>query len=375
MALVYVLRYFPTLTETFVYREAIEVAARGLPLGLVALGARADGAGLTDLPPWSMLRPGFSGLAESLWSPAGRAALSTLRERQGLKRAARAAALSGALGPDDALHAHFAGEGAEWAQALAACKGLPYGVTVHAVDLFRPRPSLEDVLRGAAVVLTVSAHNAEELLRRYGVRAKVVRCGVNPQVWQAARPEGDGPAVSVGRFVPKKGLDLLIHAVSQVPGLRACLATDAPADLGGPAVEILGLRPTPEIVALYKSASMFVLPCRVAPDGDRDGVPVAMMEAMAAGLPVVTTSLPGLDELVDEQTAWIVPPDDERALVEALSDAWRHPEERRRRGQAGRARVLEGFTIVGQADGLLRAWAEAGWRPASLVPPRPSVTR
>ena len=179
----------------------------------------------------------------------------------------------------------------------------------------------------------------------------------------------------MGRFVPKKGLDLLIRAVPQVPGLHARLATDAPAELTSGAVEILGLRPTPEIVALYKSASMFVLPCRVAPDGDRDGVPVAMMEAMAAGLPVVTTSLPGLDELVDEQTAWIVPPDDEQALVEALSDAWRHPEERRRRGLAGRARVVEGFTVAGQADGLLRAWAEAGWRPASLVSPGPSVTR
>jgi glycosyltransferase involved in cell wall biosynthesis len=301
--------------------------------------------------------------------------MGTLRERQGLKRAARAAALVGALGPDDALHAHFAGEGAEWAQALAASKGLPYGVTVHAVDLYRPRPSLEAVLRGAAVVLTVSAHNAEELWRRYGVRATVVRCGVNPEAWRAARPEGDGPAVSVGRFVPKKGLDLLIRAVPQVPGLHARLATDAPAELASPRVELLGLRPTPEIVALYQSASMFVLPCRVAPDGDRDGVPVAMMEAMAAGLPVVTTSLPGLEELVDETTAWIVPPDDEQALVEALSDAWAHPEERRRRGEAGRARVIEGFTVAGQAEGLLRAWAEAGWRPAALVPPRSSVIR
>ena len=375
MALVYVLRYFPTLTETFVYREAIEVAARGLPLGLVALGARADGAGLTDAPPWTTLRPGIGGWAESASSAAGRAAMGTLRERQGLKRAARAAALVGALGPDDALHAHFAGEGAEWAQALAASKGLPYGVTVHAVDLYRPRPSLEAVLRGAAVVLTVSAHNAEELWRRYGVRATVVRCGVNPEAWRAARPEGDGPAVSVGRFVPKKGLDLLIRAVPQVPGLHARLATDAPAELASPRVELLGLRPTPEIVALYQSASMFVLPCRVAPDGDRDGVPVAMMEAMAAGLPVVTTSLPGLEELVDETTAWIVPPDDEQALVEALSDAWAHPEERRRRGEAGRARVIEGFTVAGQAEGLLRAWAEAGWRPAALVPPRSSVIR
>ncbi|MCK6523527.1 glycosyltransferase family 4 protein [Myxococcota bacterium] len=365
MALVYVLRYFPTLTETFVYREAAEVAARGLPLGLVALGARADGAALTDAPPWTPLRPTPGGLLHAVEGAAGREALRALQGRQGLKRALRAAALVGGLGPEDALHAHFAGEGAEWAQALAAASGLPYGVTVHAVDLFRPRPSLEAVLRGAAVVLTVSRYNAEALERRYGVRAQVVRCGVNPERWAAARPEGDGPAVSVGRFVPKKGLDLLIRAVPQVPGLRARLATDAPADLASPAVELLGLRPTPEIVALYQSASMFVLPCRVAPDGDRDGVPVAMMEAMAAGLPVVTTSLPGLEELVDERTAWIVPPDDEAALVEALRDAWGHPEERRRRGEAGRARVLEGFTVAGQAEGLLRAWAEVGWGPAA----------
>ena len=82
-----------------------------------------------------------------------------------------------------------------------------------------------------------------------------------------------------------------------------------------------------------------------------------MMEAMAAGLPVITTDLPGLGELVDDEVGWRVPCDDVGALARALRSALSDPSERIRRGAAGRARILRDWTVSRQADGVEAAWA------------------
>jgi glycosyltransferase involved in cell wall biosynthesis len=116
--------------------------------------------------------------------------------------------------------------------------------------------------------------------------------------------------------------------------------------------------PPSRIAQVLGEADLFALPCRVAEDGDRDGIPLAIMEAMAAGLPVLTTGVSGIPELVDAAVGWVVPPDDHLALVAALRDAAAQPEERRRRGARGRRRLVErGFTVRAQVDGLLRAWS------------------
>ena len=121
----------------------------------------------------------------------------------------------------------------------------------------------------------------------------------------------------------------------------------------------MGFRSPSAIPALLAEADLFALPCRVSSDGDRDGVPVALLEAMAAGVPVLTTSVSGIGEVVDDTVGWLVEPDDADAVRRAIAEAHQHPEERWRRGRAGRRRILSrGYTVGAQVDGLLECW---GW--------------
>ena len=335
MKLAYWLRYYPTLTETFVYDEARTLLAQGHDLRCFAIGPREDGARLLD---WPVLYPEYRlAAATDLATPAARWLARHQREKQVLK----AIWASRQLTDDERIHCHFAGENAEWALTASRLRGTPYVVMVHAADLFKPRPSLGEVLQGAHAVLTISRHNARQL-ERYGVEARVVRCGIDVDDWPQAKGEA---VVSVARNVPKKGLDLLAEAWPE-------------ARILGPGTEALGGEGSAtrdRVRAALVDAALFVLPCRQAPDGDRDGIPVALMEAMACGLPVITTALPGLGELVDEQVGWLVPPNDAVALGRTIREALADPQAAWEKGRAGRARVRGHFSLAEQARGVVRA--------------------
>jgi len=335
--LCYLLRYAPTQTETFVYREAAELLRRGHLVRAVSWEPREAG---DELPDWQLKHPpgrlGTARYTHRLMGPGAR----WLSQHQRPKRVLQALWFAHQL-QDEGVHAHFAGEASEWARLAWLEVGAPYVVTVHAVDLFKPRPSLEEVLNDAQAVLTVTQHNADVIARQYGVEARVVRCGVGDVAAGDATQPG---VVCVARDVPKKGLDLLREACGRLGVTPTLVGAD-------------GARPSSEVRRALSAHGVFALPCRVAPDGDRDGLPVALMEAMAAGLPVVTTDLPGLAELVDEDVGWRVPSEDVNALEFALREALADPAERVRRGAAGRARIQQGWTVAHQADGVEAAWA------------------
>lgn len=338
MKLVYYLRYYPTLTETFVYDEVRAIQALGHSARCVAIGARESGA---QLPDWHVaLPPSYPAMASAvpeLARPEARWLARHQREKQVLKAIWAAQQLRA----DERIHAHFAGEAAEWALLAHRRSGVPYVVTVHAADLFKPRPSLREVLASAHQVLTISEAN-RRILRDYGVEARVVRCGVDTDVWPQASGRG---VVSVARHVPKKGLDVLRRAWPQARILGP----------GTEAIEGEGAATRARIADALQAASLFVLPCRRAADGDRDGIPVALMEAMACGLPVITTDLPGLGELVDDAVGWTVPSDDVEALRSTIARALADPAEAWARGVRGRARVAERFSLSAQAQGVLAA--------------------
>lgn len=364
MKLLVVVRYWPTRSETFVAREVAELAARGHEVVVAAIGTRADGDDADPIPGVTVWRPerGAREWVARAIGPVGPAA-RWLAGHQRPKDVARCGSLADwAVGRGfDRVHAHFAGEAAEWARVVADRCGIPWSVTTHATDLFRPRPSLPELLRAARPVVTVCEHHRGWLRATFDVDAAVVRCGVDPAAYPPARPApAGGPlrAISVARWVPKKGLDTLLEAVELVPGpIRLRLVADPPPGVGAPRATVGAVAPR-EVPALLAEADVFALPCRVAGDGDRDGVPVALIEAMAAGLPVISTPVAGIPELVDEAVGWLVPPNDPRALAHAL-EAARDPSVRAARGAAGRARVRAGWTVAGQVDALLGAWSAA----------------
>lgn len=364
MTVLYLLRYYPTLTETFVSNELRALAAAGEAVAVARLGARADGVmapPLEEVPVLDVPRHSLAGILGPA-SPGER----WLSRHQRPKDVRRLAWLRGRLAGVTRLHVHFAGEAAEWAHALHLDTGLPYTVTVHAVDLFKPRPSLYEVLAAAEVVLTVAEHH-QARLAELGLASRLLRCGPDLPTWAALPEPPAGPlrALFVGRDVPKKGLDLLLAAWSEL-AREGALPEGAHLDLVGPertelppGVTAHGLRPPHVVAAFMGAAHLALLPSRRAEDGDLDGVPVVLMEALAAGRPVIGAAVSGVPELVDEAVGWLVPPDDVEALAEALREAL-DPEERARRGAAGPSRLqARGFTLEQQVAGLRAAWGRA----------------
>jgi colanic acid/amylovoran biosynthesis glycosyltransferase len=365
MKVLYALRYAPVLTETFVYREIAALGSLGVDVSIAALGQRADGA-LQDEGPtvpvaWAprgvALGPavadsvGKFGVLAS-WQATASTPLRTKDRLRGLWLAAHAKAVGATH-----IHAHFAGEAAVWGSMAAQLTGLPLSVTVHAADLHRPHRGLKSVLE-AADVTTVCAFNRDLLRSRYGVDAHLVHCGVDPGRYRRVRHAARQPLriVTVARNRPKKGLGTLLEAVDAMGDrVTTRMVSDVPEAWTRPGLEV-GLVPPSEVPRLLEAADVFVLPCRVAADGDRDGVPVAIMEAMATGLPVISCAVGGVGELVDDTVGWLVPPDDPPALRRALEEAM-DPAARSERGAAAASRIAGGWTAIEGARALHRVWS------------------
>lgn len=327
--ILYVVRYHPALSETFVREELRALHAAGVQVALAAFDRRDDVDAPLPVPVhaqphrWGWLRalPGL--IVEWLRRPAWVSPRVLWLAR--LARTARR------------LHVHFAGEAADWARVACARAGVPYSVTVHAADLFKPHAQLDVVLGSAVSVATISEFNRKQIAQRHGVATLLVRMTVD--VPPPGTPSSPPVVLTAGRAVPKKGLHLVAAVASRLdrPARVVAYANLPPS----PGLEVCGLRPHAEVLAAMATATVFVLPCRVAPDGDMDGIPVVLLEALAHGVPVVTTPVSGIPELVDEQVGWLVPPDDEEALLGAVRAALDDPAEARRRGLAGQRRVVE----------------------------------
>lgn len=356
----YFLRYYPTLTETFVYREINELVKRGFEITVFSVGTRPDGDLQDELPSVDLVRPSnylmiALFLLPSLPSIIGQ--LIWLLKRFKFKDALKALWLVHKARSFDRIHVHFAGEAAEWALVASRLYKIPFTVTIHAVDLFKPRLSLPEILKEAQDVITISEHNRVLLKNRYGVDAHVVKCGV-PK-WQDLPPTvtiQPMQVLAIGRWVKKKGFERLIRVI-QNTDIRLVLVSDAPDELNKGNISVVGLKPPKELKKLMENTGLVVLPAEQAPDGDMDGIPVVLMEALSAGIPVLTTSISGIPELVDNEVGWIVEPGDDQVLREALLEAAKYPDERAKRGLRGPQRLKERqFGIEDQVEGLTGIW-------------------
>jgi len=361
MKVLYLLRYYPTLTETFVAQEVAGVAARGIETAIASIGRRSDGDlydQAPDVPVYELPRRPLT------WRFRRQSrGQQWLTQHQRAKDAARLPGLTDIARGFDRIHVHFAGEAAEMAHALHLDTGIPYTVTVHAADLFKPRASLAAVLRKAEHVITISAHN-QATLGAMAINARLVRCGPDLHRLQP-QPSPDGPlrALFIGRDVPKKGLDILLDAWSGLdrPTATLQLVTDATVRAPPAGVECLGFQPPSVIPDLLARAHLLVLPCRRAPDGDMDGIPLTLMEALAMGRPVVTTPISGIPELVDHTVGWLVPTENPRALRRTLQDVADDLPLAARKGAAGPHQLRhKGYHLASQVDGVVAAWEGRG---------------
>ena len=272
------------------------------------------------------------------------------------------------------LHGHFA-HGATTVTWLASMiTGVPFSFTGHAKDIYRtslnPAGLLARKLGAASYVITCTAANRDHLLAiAADANVHVVHHGLNADFARLlADSATDGPAgttsapmrvVSVGRLVPKKGFDVLIDSIALLRDRGVEISLEIAGEDGdaGPEVRqhvrdrglddlvsITGPLSQPALLDLYRDASVFALACRVDDDGDRDGIPNVLVEAMAAGLPVVSTAISGIPELVEDgRTGLLVPPEDPVALAEALHRLEKDPVLRTQLADAGQAIVAERF--------------------------------
>jgi glycosyltransferase involved in cell wall biosynthesis len=258
------------------------------------------------------------------------------------------------------------------ALAVRYLAGVPYVVTVHGGDAYRWRGGpgrwlKRVVVKRAAAVLPVSHHIAQTL----GLDgARVLRMGVDTAAIRAEveRAPQHGLLVYVGRLADKKGVDVLIQAVAQVPGARLEVIGDGPemgdlvalADrLGvGARVRFAGKLPKAEVLAALGRAHAVVIPSRVGAGGDMEGTPVVLCEAMAAGVPVVASDLGGLGECVEDGvTGMLVPPGDVDALVAALTKVLNGSVDVDALGRAAAAEAARSLdvAVIGAAYGRILA--------------------
>lgn len=262
------------------------------------------------------------------------------------------------------LHAHFAGITADVTCVAAAALGLPWSCAVHAQDVFTAKPAqLERRLR-SAVGITGCSHKVVEGVIAAGVEARRVTKifhGLPLADFEAVGTAPEGRIFTACRLVPKKGLDTLLRACallrergvefsceiagsgSEEHALRTLCASLGLAEQ----VRFSGWLSPPEVRKRIADATVVVLPSRKLPNGDSDGIANILLEAMALGRVVVTTTAGAAAEVVvDRESGILVAPDDAAALAQGVAAVLGSGELRERIATTARKRVKQHFDIA-----------------------------
>ena len=395
MRVAYLLDVFPVLSETFIVREIEALKRRGVSVSVFAVVRRSAAVIhkesitlLKDVCFFSEVRK-----SRSKWS------LAPLHLKYFFRRPVRytKALFKGARGSRKVLacffwtplyadlvsragvqhlHAHFVLDGCMHAMFVSLLTGIPYSVTVHAHDIFHPKYEelREEKLRNAAFVAAISRFNKTFVENRYPTVApekiQIVRCGIDLGEFALTSNRGSTmrKVLAIGRLVQQKGFVYLIEAC----GLLQRRGVDRfSVDIIGEGMErsvleariralglentlnLLGQKDQAFVHAALDAADLFVLPCVQEASGMMDGIPVALMEAMAKGIPVISTGVSGVPELIVDGGR-VVESENVVALADAIEAVLAMtPEQRKALGRKGRAIIASEFDIDREAEKLV----------------------
>ena len=274
----------------------------------------------------------------------------------------------------DRLHAHFLHTPASVARYAATLLGLPWSGSAHAKDIWTtPAWDIQEKLASLDWLVTCTQTGADFLqsLAPDPATVSLVHHGLDFSRFTAPNPHDATPGktrtiLSVGRAVTKKGYADCLEALASLPphlewrfrhiggGPLLGALRDHARRLGlEHRIEWLGAQPQEVVLSQMRRADIFVLPCKQAPDGDRDGLPNVLMEAQSQRVAVVSTRMSGIPELIlDGETGLLVTPGDTNALSGALRTLLEDPALRVRLAQAGFDRVRSRFSMKDGIDSL-----------------------
>jgi glycosyltransferase involved in cell wall biosynthesis len=369
----YILLWFPEPTQTFILDEVNTLVRLGLDVEVFSLyGPRPprllQGMALPEAPVTHLGVTSLGSLLRELaqlkrhWGSEAAPLLRQVLLRRWRSWETAGEALWAALaGPHLARRFLAAGIGhihAPWADGPATAawvasrlSGIPFSFCSHAHDIYPPDGALKEKIAAARLVRVISEVNRHYLAGLFPQAAEklvTIRCGVPLNLAMASPHSMDRPYhfLALGRLVPKKGFPVLLAACRQLrdQGLdfRLSIGGDGPQQNLllrlvreynlSQQVSLLGFVPHRQVPVLLGQADLFIMPCTVDKAGDRDGIPVAILEAMAQEVPVVATSVSGIPEAVQMgKTGWLTPPDDPQALAAAMLEALRDAAECQRR--------------------------------------------
>jgi len=403
MEIAYIVSQYPARSETFIAREVKELLVQGNRLLIAPLrwsdtgeGIRVEGADVLGLQ-WNPLDWGLS-LA---WA-AARRPRQVLQMGRDICTAPLFSGLWGrllvlslvslALARElddrsvDHLRAHFLDSEAIAAFWVSCLLDIPFSITGHTLKTRFPTPLFQRAAQTASFCVTISGETKRMVENLTGGRTQVVVIRNGVTVPSSIRTRSgpvappDWRLLAVGRLVEKKGFDTLLDACALLQAwgrpFRCDIIGDGPCRDRlteharrlriGRHVRFYGAQPNHEVYRALRQHDVLVAPCRLASNGDRDGLPTVLMEALSCGVPVVASAFAAIPELVtDGETGRLVPPNAPVALARTLRRLFDQPRHAFRMGQEGREQVRRRFRLEREVE-TLDAWIRTSPRASTF---------
>jgi colanic acid/amylovoran biosynthesis glycosyltransferase len=363
--------YLLSFIPTYVYWEINELLRRGINVRILLLGNSSRSSmwkKITGLDKDTILSQYFIGNIETSGDESYQQTAKKISELLINE-------------PVERIHTHFAKKEAQVGIRLAKILNVPFSVTTHANDIFVPQniDELKFLLESSDQLFTISEFNKNYLKRFLNdiQKVKVTYLGIKlDRLPQRIKRIDDNFSIccTASGLVEKKGVQYLIRACEILKNKKIpfkCKIIGSDPDLKifyqmkeeiknlelSEQVELPGIVPSENLLQEITQSDVFVLPCIRADNGDMDGIPVSLIEAMGIGIPVISTLVSGIPELIrNRENGLLIPPKDPKAIADALIYIFEHPVESGRMGDSGRQTVKDKFSVERYIAQLLDYW-------------------